>query len=126
MFCAPDSGNTGAYIKRSRPLAGDLAITGTHVRAVFVAPAPGLPVLNPEVAVPPEADYSHFFFYWMGVPVALGVGSARSLWRWALLLSSYRPQLQSPSSGWDDLCRIWEFIVIARARCVARSEAVIQ
>ena len=54
MFCAPDSGNTEAYIKRSRPLAGDLAITQTHVRTVFVAPAPGLPLLNPEAAMLPR------------------------------------------------------------------------
>ena len=56
MFCAPDSGNTEAYIKRSRPLAGDLAITQTHVRTVFVAPAPGLPLLNPEVEMLPRGE----------------------------------------------------------------------
>ena len=31
MFCAPNSGNTEAYIKQSQPLVSDLAITQAHV-----------------------------------------------------------------------------------------------
>ena len=53
MFCAPDSGNTEAYIKRSRPLAGDLALKH-NVRTVLVAPPRAFPPLNHEVVEDPS------------------------------------------------------------------------
>ena len=53
MFGAPNSDNTEACIKRSRPLAGDLALKH-NVRAVLVAPPRAFPPLNHKVVEDPS------------------------------------------------------------------------